>query len=222
MVSGSEIRAKREAQGWSQARLAEAASQHSCVKIAQQVIARLEEGRDSKHKLAILQVLGLLPSAETTRLEESSVELVPDAPSAASQVGRNRDVPELGIAVGGSEGNFSLNGETIGYVPRPLSLFRRDVFGVRVRSDSMYPRFREGALLYVERHREPAVGDDGVFEMHPDEEGCAGHAFVKELVSKNMHSVVVRQFNPPDEITYERRKLKAMYRVVPMNELLGV
>ena len=222
MVGGSEIRAKREAQGWSQARLAEAASQHARVKIAQQVIARVEEGRDSKHKLAVLQVLGLLPLLEATRVSEPSVELAPDAPSAASQVGRVRDVPELGIAVGGSDGDFSLNGETIGYVPRPLSLFRRDVFAVRVRSDSMYPRFREGALLYVERHREPAVGDDGVFEMHPGEEGQAGHAFVKELVSKNIQTVVVRQFNPPGEITYERRRMKAMYRVLPTNELLGV
>lgn len=221
MVTGSDIKTKREARGWSQARLADAASQHSGVKIAQQVIDRVEEGRDSKHKLAILQVLDLLPVSRSQE-PEVSVELAPGAPSAASQVGRIRDVPELGIAVGGSDGDFSLNGETIGYVPRPLSLMKRDVFAVRVRSDSMSPRFEEGDLLYVERHRQPAIGDDGVFEMNSEEEGRAGSAFIKRLVSKNMHTVVVRQFNPPDEITYERRRLKAMYRVVPNNELLGV
>lgn len=202
-------------------RLAEVASERSGASIAQQVVARIEEGRDSKHKLAVLQALDVLTNDKLTT-PTSTAEHDPDAPSAASQVGRARDVPELGIAVGGSDGDFSLNGTTIGYVPRPLSLMRRDVFAVRVRSDSMYPRFREGTLLYVERHREPAVGDDGVFEMHPDEEGRAGRAFIKELVSKNMHTVVVRQFNPMDEITYERRRLKAMYRVVPNNELLGV
>ena len=149
------------------------------------------------------------------------VELAPDAPP-FDQLGGRRDVPEYGIAVGGEQGDFSLNGEVVGYVTRPASLLRRNVFAVRVKGTSMHPAFKEGDILYVERNREPAIGDDGVFEMKPTDEWEAGHAFVKELVSKGMGSVRVKQWNPEKEFSYRRDEIKLMYRVVPRNELVSV
>ena len=149
------------------------------------------------------------------------VELAPDAP-AFDEIGDRRDVPELGISVGGEEGDFSLNGEVVGYVTRPRSLRGRNVFAVRVKGSSMEPRYDEGDILYVERHQEPRIGDDGVFEMKPNDEWEAGHAFIKQLVSKGIGGVTVRQFNPPKPITFRRDEIKQMYRVVPRNELLSV
>ncbi|MGI3901269.1 MAG: XRE family transcriptional regulator [Janthinobacterium lividum] len=150
----------------------------------------------------------------------SDVELARDAPD-ISTLGGARNVPEHGIAVGGEDDDFTLNGEVIDYHSRPTGLAKRDVFVVRVKGTSMEPRFREGHLLYVERKRQPGAGDDAVVELHPEEEDGAGRAFIKELVSKGMATVVVRQFNPAKEITYPRERVKALYRVVPNNELFG-
>ncbi len=151
----------------------------------------------------------------------SEVELARDAPD-ISTLGGARNVPEYGIAVGGEDDDFTLNGEVLDHHSRPTGLARRDVFVVRVKGTSMEPRFREGHLLYVEKKRQPGVGDDAVIELYPDEEDGAGRAFIKELVSKDMATVVVRQFNPPKPISYPRNRVKALYRVVPNNELFGV
>lgn len=149
------------------------------------------------------------------------IELAPDAP-AFDRIGGARDVPEHGIAVGGEDGDFTLNGEVVGYVTRPLSLRGRNVFAVRVKGSSMVPRFDEGDVLYVERNREPAIGDDGIFEMKPTDEWEAGHAFVKQLVAKGMGLVKVKQFNPEKTISYRREEIARMFRIVPRNELLSV
>ena len=210
-----------------------------------QAVYNWEKGKNrpaSKNLLALAQVLRVdgakfldgevvfLPepdsspesAAPTKKVEEPrEVELAPDAP-AFDQIGGPRNVPELGISVGGEDGDFTLNGETIDYHTRPASLAKRNVFAVRVKGTSMEPRFDEGDLLYAERNREPRIGEDGVFEMKPNDEWEAGRAFIKRLVSKGMGVIVVEQFNPKRTITFKRDEIKDMYRVVPRNELLSV
>ena len=161
------------------------------------------------------------PDKGTAPATPREVEFAPEAP-AFDQIGGPRNVPELGISVGGEDGDFTLNGETIDFHTRPASLAKRNVFAVRVKGTSMEPRFDEGDLLYAERNREPRIGEDGVFEMKPTDEWAAGKAFIKRLVSKGMGVVVVEQFNPPRTLTYKRDEIKDMYRVVPRNELLSV
>lgn len=151
-----------------------------------------------------------------------SVVEVPDAPSFKSRAGRLRNVEILGGAVGGFGGDFRLNGKTIGYAPRPAPLEGRDIFAVRVTNESMWPRFKDGELIYVERHREPAIGDDAIVELLPDEPDEPGPAYVKQMVRKSASEVVVLQHNPREEITYPRARVKRLYRVVPWNEVLGV
>ncbi len=223
MTDGDAIRAAREKRGWSQAKLASEAARLGGTPVQQQVVTRIEAGGESKHKMAVLRALDLLPKPQSTAaaLPPSDVEPDDDAP-AFRGLGGPRNVPEIGIAVGGDDGDFDLNGEVIDYLPRPAALARRDVFAVRVKNHSMEPRFREGHVLYVDRKRQPSPGDDAVIELHPAEGHRAGRAFIKELVSKGMATVVVRQFNPPKEITYPRDQVKAIYRVVPNNELFGV
>lgn len=226
MSGADEIRAAREARKWSQAQVAEAARPfvpaEDRAKLVQQVVDRVEKGRYSRYLVAIRQALDLPVGQPPTKLPPSNVEIDEDAPEFRRMAGRVRDVEELGHAVGGSEGDFSLNGEVIGRVPRPRALIGRDIFAVRVRNDSMTPRFKEGELVYVDRHREPVAGEDAIIEMHPEEEHHAGPAFIKELVSKNMQTVVVMQHNPRKNITFQRREVKRLYRVIPWNEVLGV
>ena len=167
----------------------------------------------------LMQVLRRSVSPKRSTISE--IEPAPDAPPLRGSGGA-RDVEELGVAVGGEDGDFEMNGEVVDYVPRPAALAKRDVFAVRVKNDSMEPRFYEGHLLYVDRKRQPGAGDDAVVELWPIEPDRAGRAFIKQLLSKGMATVVVRQFNPPKEITFDREKVKALYRVVPNNELFGV
>ena len=188
----------------------------------QQVVARLEDGRDSKHKLAVLEALGLVNSAVPAIRDDLAVVPAPEAPSYSGQIGRQRDVPELGIAVGGSDGDFSLNGETIDYVPRPPALLHRKMFAVRVKNDSMEPRFEEGDVLYIDVQREPRPGEYVVIEFAPTAESYPGRALVKRLVSKATGIVIVDQFNPPGRLTFKRDEVKALYRVIPQNEMLGM
>lgn len=184
-----------------------------------ETIGALEIAAIEQHLgVSLDQVAGRKPASVPASTE---VELVPDAPR-FEELGGSRNVPVYGISVGGEEGDFSLNGETVEYVNHPRALLGRKIFAIRVKGSSMEPRFDEGDLLYVEQNREPAIGDDGVFEMKPTDEWEAGHAFIKQLVSKGMGGVKVRQFNPPKEISYKRDEIKRMYRVIPRNELLGV
>ena len=152
---------------------------------------------------------------------KQDVVLAPDAPT-FDQLSGPRDVQELGIAVGGESGDFTLNGEVVGYVTRPASLRGRNVFAVRVHGDSMFPRYEVGDILYAERLREPAPGDDGIFEMKPGDEWEAGHAFVKHLVAKGIGGVTVRQYTPAKDFQYDRDQIRRMYRIIPRRELLSI
>ncbi len=168
----------------------------------------------------VVPIMGAPATAQRTPLPPSDVEFAPDAPPFERLVGP-RDVPELGIAVGGEDGDFDLNGETIAYVPRPPALAGKDIFAIRVKNDSMEPRFYEGDLLYVERRREPRPGEDAVIELKQTEEAVGGRAFIKRLVSKGLGIIVVMQHNPEKEITFKRDHIKQVYRVVPWNEVVG-
>jgi phage repressor protein C with HTH and peptisase S24 domain len=149
-------------------------------------------------------------------------EAVPDV---ASRFGGPRDVPVRGTAVGGAEGDadFSFNGETIDYAPRPASIaHRREVYALFVENDSMYPRFKPGTRLYVDPKRTPHVDDDVVIEMKPTVEGEPGAGFIKTLVRRTPTKIVVKQFNPPRELEFDRDQVKELHRVIPWDELLGI
>lgn len=234
MPAEPDIKSARKARGWSQARLAREAQRFLSLedqdKLAQQVVGRIEKGGNSQYRSAVLRALGLpligeeLLQRDRPFEEEPNFEFATDAPEFRALAGRLRDVEELGVAVGGGEddGDFELNGQILARQPRPPGLVGRDIFTVRVKNESMWPRFKEGELLYVERHREPAVGEDGIIELQASRDGQSGPAFIKTVVGKNSGLVTLRQFNPDKEIVYKRAEIKKMYRVVPWNEALGV
>ena len=191
-------------------------------------IARADLNRAISESYGFTLDGGEAPGGTSTRVASEKpspktfdVELDATAPSLERAAGP-RNVPELGIAVGGEDGDFTLNGEALDYVPRPAALATRDVFALRVKNESMVPRFDEGHLLYVERKREPRAGEDGIIELWPPEEGEAGRAFIKHIKSKDAVRIVAQQFNPPKDLVFARSKVKALYRVVPNNELFGV
>jgi phage repressor protein C with HTH and peptisase S24 domain len=131
------------------------------------------------------------------------------------------DVEVRGVAVGGDDGDFSLNGEITGYVRRPPGLAGiRKVFALHVISDSMWPRYEPGELIYC-GGREAVPGDDVVIEMFPVKEGEIGHAYIKRLVRRSTSEIICTQFNPQKEISFDPYAIRNMWRVIPLRELLG-
>ncbi len=131
------------------------------------------------------------------------------------------DIELLGAAVGGDDGDFTFNGEVAGYVQRPPGIAHlRKVFALHVLSDSMVPRYEPGEMLYC-GGRDAVPGDHVVIEMFPEENERNGKAFIKKLVKRTAAELVVEQYNPPKTLTFNRYAIKAVFRVIPLKELLG-
>ncbi|TPM28249.1 helix-turn-helix transcriptional regulator [Mesorhizobium sp. B2-3-4] len=131
------------------------------------------------------------------------------------------DIPVLGAAVGGDDGDFTLNGETAGYVQRPPGVRSLPkVFALHVLSDSMVPRYEPGDMIYC-GGRDAVPGDHVVIETFPEENEKNGKAFIKKLVRRTAGELVVEQYNPPRTITFNRYAIKQVWRVIPLKELLG-
>lgn len=131
------------------------------------------------------------------------------------------DVEVLGVAAGGDDGDFTLNGEVSGYVRRPPGIAHlRSVFALHVISDSMVPRYEPGDLIYCGgRHAVP--GDDVVIEMYPDEGESHGKAYVKRMTRRAKSELVCIQYNPATELTFDAYRIKNLWRIIPLRELLG-
>ncbi len=131
------------------------------------------------------------------------------------------DIEVLGVAVGGDDGDFSLNGEVAGYVRRPPGIAHlRKVFALHILSDSMVPRYDPGEMIYC-GGRDPVPGDHIVIEMFPEEGQRIGKAYVKKLVKRTTTQLICAQYNPAKELTFDPYAVKAVWRIIPLHELLG-
>lgn len=133
-----------------------------------------------------------------------------------------RDVERLGVVAAGDDGDFEFNGKVAEYMPRPKGLAGRPgVFALEIISESMYPAYRKFDPIYCDR-QEPQIGDDVVIETFPEPGATVGKAFVKRLKVRTKNAIVVEQFNPPRDITFDPYAIKHLWRVVPYKELHGL
>lgn len=131
------------------------------------------------------------------------------------------DVPIMGSTIGGDDGDFTFNGEVAGMARRPPGILHlRNVYALHVLSDSMVPRYDPGEMIFV-GGREPVPGDHVVIEMFPEEGAKAGKSYIKKLVRRTAKEVIVRQYNPDKEYSFDRYGVKQIWRVIPQRELLG-
>ena len=137
-----------------------------------------------------------------------------------------RDVPVMGTAMGANgEGAFELNqvGGIVDMVLRgPGIANSRKVFAIYVEGESMWPRFRPGALLYCDPSRPPRIGDDVVIVMAAVDPGKPPQAYLKELVRRSASEIVARQFNPDKELRFPTDQVQQVIRVLTMNEVMGI
>jgi phage repressor protein C with HTH and peptisase S24 domain len=185
---------------------------------------------DPRDLLALLARLDLdEPASGSSLTDQARQEPAPNAIIEAETpllpAGGPRDIEELGIAMGGEgdDDEFEFNGQVVDRVTRPPGiLHRRDVFSLRVHSTSMVPKFEHNERIFAERRR-PGPGEYAVVELYPREEGGPVRGYIKRFVSMNSEFVTLEQFNPPkSDIRFSRQEVKAVHRVIPWNELLGV
>lgn len=128
-----------------------------------------------------------------------------------------RRLPIFGVAVGGEDGRFEFNGEMLDTVVCPPGLENvPDAYGVWVSGESMYPRFKAGETCLVHPKLPPKRGDDIIVQLYPDNEEESPYGFIKEFIAWTPTRLIVRQFNPPKEIEFERSEVKSVHVIIGM------
>lgn len=223
---GDRVRARRDELGLSQQDLA------SRCGVTQQAIAQLEDGTTQRPRY-ILELSAALEVSPRWLLEGKGARLaMPEQITPVRAVAHTfeppafatlpRDVPVYGVAVGGDDASFLLNGTAVDQARRPPSLAGNPrVFAFYVVGTSMNPRFRLGELAYVNPARPPGIGDDVLIEMRSDREGEPGPAYIKTLVGATPSAYVCEQYNPHGRVTFQRADTRFVYRIVPSSEWLG-
>ncbi|MBS4016782.1 MAG: helix-turn-helix transcriptional regulator [Dechloromonas sp.] len=123
-----------------------------------------------------------------------------------------RDLPVY-AAVEGGPGAMVVSTDPIDMVPRPWFFERiRDAFVVVVVGDSMEPAYEPGDMALVNPKLTPIRNKDAIF-IAGEPEGDF-RASIKRLIRSTDQEYVVRQFNPPKEITLPKKEWTTAYRVV--------
>lgn len=200
--------------------------------VSQPTVSRWLRGvtPDPSQEVRLRQMMEALPGGPVI----SALRAIVDGPSQEFRMAPNapavdrgaypRDVPLRGIAVGGEDADFTLNGDTGDYVRRPPGIEgKRGVYALNIIGTSMEPAFRDGALVYVDGNRVPSIGDDAVIELHPDEPATEepGRGFIKRVKRIGPSKIIVHQFNPARDIEFERAEIKCFHRVIPWEEVVG-
>lgn len=158
---------------------------------------------------------------ENKSLLSQSSEQASVRPAGVSPLGP-RNVPVLGVAVGGKSADFHLNGQIDSYVRRPPAIAElSEVYALHVVGNSMSPRFRDGELVYVHK-RTPAIGDDVVVQLLGESDDEPPRGFIKYLIRRNGSHIICGQYEPKGEVRFETDEIVSIHRVIPWHELLEI
>lgn len=126
-----------------------------------------------------------------------------------------RDLAVFGSAMGGDDGAFELNRDTVQYVERPAYLAGvKNAYGVYVQGDSMSPRFEAGWLVYVNPNMPLRRGDNVVVQIKPKAPGDPPLAYVKVFDRRANGQLFVTQFNPVKELSWPQDEVLSVHRIV--------
>lgn len=90
----------------------------------------------------------------------------------------------------------------------PAQVGSRGAFAVYVSGDSMNSKLEDGDIAFAIRNLPPTKGQTCIIEMH------TGEAVVKIYDGMDEHTVFARQLNPVKRLSYARRDVANVYRVV--------
>lgn len=133
----------------------------------------------------------------------------PATPSANNGFSASRDLPVMGRAQGGPDGNLIINDDPIDWTFRPPDLNGvTEAFAIYVTGNSMAPKYEDGDLIYIHPHR-PLKKDRYVVIETQDQRGL-----VKKYHGWDGDELVVSQFNPAKEIRLHKSEIKRIMPVI--------
>jgi phage repressor protein C with HTH and peptisase S24 domain len=83
----------------------------------------------------------------------------------------------------------------------------------------MSPLHNPGDLRFVHPHKPPRAGDSVVLQLV--EADASAQAYIKIFERRSGDWVVCRQTNPAAEIKFKAAQIRAVHRVMTMNELFN-
>lgn len=133
-------------------------------------------------------------------------------------------IPVHGTSQGGPDGRFEFNGgETIDYIPRPVALAHaKNVYAMYVEGDSMSPVFEPGDPIVLNPDRPPRIGDYVCLFIDRGNGHREPSSYIKRLVRRTATAVIVEQFNPKKEMSFDVSEIQRIERVYRPAELLSV
>lgn len=139
----------------------------------------------------------------------------------AAAVSVAADIPVYGAAAGSLTGAFTITSDAVDWVKRPFGLAgARDAYALFVRGSSMEPRFFPGDIIYVAPHR-PVRHNDVVVIQQADGATGGVQAWLKVFDHTDERMLHARQYNPPAVVKFPHGTIRALHRVLTVNELLG-
>lgn len=134
----------------------------------------------------------------------------------------SKDVPVLGTAEGGEDGEFEVENSPIDHALRPPALIgAKDVYALYVVGNSMEPAHRPGDLIFVHPGRPALVGDDVIIQIR-ESDSSPMRALLKRLVRRNSTKLFLEQYNPPKLRELDMNIVVAVHRVLRNKELYGL
>jgi len=215
---GQRLRERRKAIGMDITELAKA------IGVSQPAVSQWEIGITAPNRKKVAKLAQILRVPVAWLLTEEDAQQQTAAPQGATPAiaALPIDVPVYGVAVGGSDGDFRLNGQVVDYVRRPPGIASlRNVYGLWLVGDSMSPWNKNGDLIYVSPARPPVIGDHIVIQLQDTQDGEPGLAMVKLLIGKTPTQLKLGQYNPTREFNLALTKVKAIHKVLSLRELLG-
>ncbi len=217
MTSSERIRERRILIGLSQAQLA------ADLGVDQSTVAKWETGPNSPRPRALSRLADRLGVTVAWLLEgeqgaagqrPAGAELHRYGPFAKGP----RDLPVLGVAVGGDDAFFELNGEVHEYVERPTQLEEvRNAYALYVVGSSMEPRYFEGEIVYVNPNRPVSRGCFVVVELQSADQGGAT-GMLKQFLGRSASKITLRQFNPTKTLKFPLARVRHCHRIVQSGE----
>ncbi|WP_417450840.1 S24 family peptidase [Kordiimonas sp.] len=120
-----------------------------------------------------------------------------------------RDLPVLGRAQGGADGNIVMEDGAIDWAYRPTALEGvSDAFAILVTGESMLPKYAAGDLVYINPEKQPHKGRFVLVEL----EGHRG--LVKQFDRWDGDTLVLQQFNPASELRFARQEVLRVLLII--------
>lgn len=133
------------------------------------------------------------------------------------------DVPVYGTAAGSlAKGAFQFEGGVIEFVRRPPALIgSKVIYALYVEGDSMAPEHNPGDLRFVHTMKPPKAGDSVIVQVQNHDRDDV-EAYIGRYMRMTGTTLYLGKLNPEATVQLNRTYVKAIHKVLTVNEMFGV